>query len=377
MGLTMTHDSADNAFLVFATTRGQVGAVSLDFKTPSANMLQIAGLDSVDLPDHFVSNSIAMDGPTGGIYVCTSRSLAKLHWDLASQTISTEWITDYGEGKDDWYYGRIGPGSGTSPTLMGPSGVAEYIVIADGESPMNVRFYDTSSGVEVGKHLVSFGGATGGNTTTEQSIVVLGYKAVLSNNWVADIVTPFCSEWFASTNASDSLKKECPFLFGQAVGGIEQFEIDPATGNVRSTWANPDVSCTSTIPLVSAATGTMYCLGKRDRKERRAVFTIEAVSWETGKSLYHVEISSLLLANGLYAGTIVGTDNDVVMGTLGGIVRVSKPAADVAVPCVDERDEALHRPPSAVWQAMQQLADWNEEGHIPTKAQLAALGLVA
>ena len=414
IGLTMTYGpTADKAFLVYATTRGQVGAVSLDFSTPSANMHQIPGLDAVELPDHFVSNSIALDGPAGGIYVVTSRALSKLHWDFDTLTISEDWLTDYGNGHDEWFFGRLGPGAGASPTIVGPNGFAEFCVISDGETPMNVRFYNATTGVEVGKHVVHFGGATGGNTTTEQSIVVLGYKAVLSNNWVADIVTPFCAEWFASTNASDALKKECPFIFGQAVPGLEQFEIDPATGTVVSTWANPDISCSSTIPLVSAATNTLYCLGKRDRhgvaEGRRAVFTIEAIDWETGASLYHFEISSSLLANGLYAGTIVGTGNDVVMGTLGGIVRVSPPPPPPAAPSslapsvdqhdvgqseaqrsaasfsLDERDadllKRLHLPPltpsvAAVWEAMQQLADWNSEGHIPIPAELSAIGLV-
>jgi hypothetical protein len=134
------------------------------------------------------------------------------------------------------------------------------------------------------------------------------------------------------------------------------------TGAVRSVWANPNVSCTSVVPTVSAANGIFYCLGKRpaadanpphsvsgatsatataatsaataaataadagagastganfiggssDVDRLRDQYTIEAVSWETGASLFHVPIGSTLLSNGLYAGTIVGSKVTII-----------------------------------------------------------------
>lgn len=83
-------------------------------------------------------------------------------------------------------------------------------------------------------------------------------------------------------------------------------------GVVSSVWANANVSCTSVVPVVSAANDVFYCLGKRpasteSNRFKRDQFTIEALSWRTGESLYHVELGSTLLSNGLYAGTIVGT----------------------------------------------------------------------
>ena len=197
------------------------------------------------------------------------------------------------------------------------------------------------------------------------------------NNWINDEVTSFCSEWFASTGASDALKKECPYLFGQFVNGIEQFEINPVTNDVTSKWANNEVSCTSTVPIVSS-NGVFYCAGKRSRPAKRDVFTIEAVDWETGKSLYHVEISTTLLANGLYAGTIIGTDGDIVMGTLAGVLRVATVSPDVSVhyrlnDASSSLDNVNQLPP--VWQHMQLLYDWNKAGHVPSKAELLKLGL--
>lgn len=122
VGLTMTFGtSLQDTFLVYATTKGQVGAVSLDFATPSRNVYRIEGIEGVELPDHFVSNSIAMDGPAGGVYVCTSHAMNRLKWDAATLTLSGDWQTVYGTGYDEWYWGRLGPGCGTSPTIVGPT----------------------------------------------------------------------------------------------------------------------------------------------------------------------------------------------------------------------------------------------------------------
>jgi len=405
VGLTMTFDSpGEKAFLVFSTTRGQVGAVAVDFQTASP-LFQIPGIDTVALPSAFVNNPIALDGPEGGIYVATSKSMVRLQWNPTAITVSADWLTDYGNGDDDWMWGRVGPGCGSSPTLMGPTGgVAEFVVITDGENPMNIRFYSVTDGREVGKHVVTFGGATGGNSTTEQSVVVWGYRAVVVNNYVASKVTTTCSEFFAALNVSDALKHECPFLFGAFVNGIEQFELDPATGLVTSSWANPNVSCTSVVPVVSTVDGILYCVGKRARPKKRDIFTMEAVDWATGQSLYHVETSSSLLANGLYAGTIIGTSGDIVMGNMAGVTRWSSSAApqsSVFKGASDEEsapsrsgtsDESSDSPkPSpesttdgfkrsdprtaAAARALDQLVTWYEAGHSPSEAELAAVGL--
>jgi len=397
VGLTISFEDND-AYLIYATTLGKVGAVSLDFKRTS-NTVQITGNDEVTVPSHFISNSIAFDGDNGGIYACTSKSMIKLNWNDVKKTISNSWRTDYGDGADDWHWGRLGPGCGTSPTIMGPSGKPEYVVITDGENPMNIRFYNVHSGKEVGKHTVSFGGATGGNSTTgesmmlfflfaarileiifnhvslltliDQSITVYGYKAVVVNNYVQSQVTPFCSEYFAKLpGVTDALIHECPYIFGSYVNGIEQFELNPLTGAVRSVWSNANVSCTSVVPVLSAANEVFYCIGKRSRKveKLRDVFTVEAIDWRTGRSLYHVKLSPSLLYNGLYAGTIIGTEHDLVMGSLAGVIRLTPGSDDSAI----IKDASAISP---VWKLFELMGAWNEVGHVPTTEEIEALGL--
>jgi hypothetical protein len=373
VGLTMTHD-ADLPFLIFATTKGQVGAVSVDFKVASP-LFRIAGIEKVANPDKFVSNSIGMDGPLGGIYVVTSISMNRLQWDPLTRTISGSWSTEYGSGNDEWFYGRLGPGAGTSPTISGPSGEPEYVVITDGENPMNIRYFNAKTGEETGKHVVMFGCTAGAacNSTTDQSIVVSGYKSVAVQNFVGPKVTPFCSEWFASLPVTDALKMECPYMFGAYVNGVEQFELDPKTGVVRSVWANSDVSCTSSIPVLSEESGILYCLGKRERPMKRATYTIEAMSWATGRSLFHVELSPVLLANSLYAATEIGTSNDIVMGTLAGIVRVSenKAVSSATSKAPETIEQAMHEIMSKskhadMWEQFDALQQMNEKGQVPS-----------
>ena len=215
---------------------------------------------------------------------------------------------------------------------------------------------------------------------TEQSITILGHKAVVTNNYMNDIVSSFCTEWFAELGLSDALKMECPFLFGQAIPGVEQFEI-MESGEVVSKWVNTEVSCTSTIPVVSANDEVLYCVGKRSRPKGRDMFTIEAIDWNTGKSLHYVDIGSTLLSNGLYAGRCIGTMGDVVMGSLSGVIRVSSPASpsdtdrgyrinDKVVRGVEEDDNL-----SPAWKIMQQFADWNAIGHVPSKEELHLLNI--
>ena len=104
----------------------------------------------------------------------------------------------------------------------------------------------------------------------------------------------------------------------------------------------------------------------------RSIYTIEALSWTTGRSLYHVELSPYLLVNSLYAATEVGANRDIVMGSLGGILRVAD-AASVSASLRLSELKAEELPP--VWQVLDELAQVAEKGGLPNEALLAKLGL--
>lgn len=83
---------------------------------------------------------------------------------------------------------------------------------------------------------------------------------------------------------------------------------------MKSNWVNKEVSCTSSIPVVSEKDKAFYCLGKRDS------FTLESLSWETGKSYFSKPLGSFY--NPLYAGTEIGPNNELLIGTILGPIRI-------------------------------------------------------
>jgi hypothetical protein len=98
--------------------------------------------------------------------------------------------------------------------------------------------------------------------------------------------------------------------------GAEKFEWDPSTRELQSVWVNQAISLPNGIPSMSAATGLIYDVGQRN-----GVWTMEALSWETGESVFHSMIGSDLKYNSAYAGTEVGLGGGVYTGTLAGILR--------------------------------------------------------
>lgn len=71
-----------------------------------------------------ITNSFALDSK-GGIFVVTSLYMNKVRWNGQQRELHYEWATKYHEQNQDTYWGRFGPGSGSSPTLMGHKGDGE------------------------------------------------------------------------------------------------------------------------------------------------------------------------------------------------------------------------------------------------------------
>jgi len=99
--------------------------------------------------------------------------------------------------------------------------------------------------------------------------------------------------------------------------GAEKFEWDPLTRELRSVWVNPEVSLPNGIPTMSAATGLIYDVGQRG-----GVWTMEALSWNTGESVFFYEFGPELKYNSAYAATEVGLEGGLYSGTILGMVRV-------------------------------------------------------
>lgn len=79
---------------------------------------------------HYITNSFAMD-KKGGVYVVTALYLCKVEWSSVDKSLKLAWASRYHQKVEATYWGRFGPGSGSSPSLMGKDD-AEYVVITDG-----------------------------------------------------------------------------------------------------------------------------------------------------------------------------------------------------------------------------------------------------
>ena len=142
VGLSATWDGN----VVYITNYGKVGVLSMDFKFIS-NVVQLPGSSELSLPGKMVTNSFALDSK-GGVFVVGSMFMNKVRWNGDLKTLVLEWSTQYHAKEPEMYWGRFGPGSGASPTLMGHKGdgEAEYVVITDGDKQMNIIYFDSEKG---------------------------------------------------------------------------------------------------------------------------------------------------------------------------------------------------------------------------------------
>jgi hypothetical protein len=157
-------------------------------------------------------------------------------------------------------------------------------------------------------------------------VVVYENKAVVVNNWfdatadvpkvchimkmVHDITGDFGP-------ISDKTVDGCPFALNKFALGVQQFEFDNVSKTAKLVWTRSDVSCTSSIPVVSEFDKTFYCIGHRDNK-----YTLEVLSWETGEQVLYKELGSFY--NPFYAGNELGVHRDFIIGSLLGPIRVTE-----------------------------------------------------
>jgi hypothetical protein len=108
----------------------------------------------------------------------------KLRWDPHGRSLSLVWSTPYGEKEDDQLQapGRLGGGSGTTPTIIGNKKEGRMVVICDGAPLMHVMFFDCENGRVLSRTPVTFGNDSVQFTTTEQSVTGHGYRVMVTSN---------------------------------------------------------------------------------------------------------------------------------------------------------------------------------------------------
>ncbi|WP_299491564.1 hypothetical protein [uncultured Shewanella sp.] len=308
VGINMTYDG----FIAMTTSAGLLVVVSRDFSVYTALSIGV---------DQSVSNSIAID-EEGGIYVLTNKQIHRVQWDGVK--LDLLWSTDYESGPDEPLPGRLGTGSGSTPTLMGRQGEDKFVVFTDGSELMNLvlvwrdKIPDGWMSISEGKDRriaaefpITFGLDDATRSVSEQSVLVRGYSAmVVDNQYSLDT-----SDWLDNPNAGamtvlfSNLGFNTPF-------GVEKFSWDPGSRKVISNWANQE-SCPNGIPTMSVASNIAYCWG-----QRRAKWTLLGFDWDSGETVVEVPMGYGVRYNSTYAATQIGHDGQVVSGTLLGLVRI-------------------------------------------------------
>ncbi len=271
VGITMTYDGQ----VAFATEQGRVGVVPRQPDRMTADNLVVYSINGPDCSGgpagavETVSNSIAAD-EQGGIYVVTSHAMYRIDWD--GHALTQGWRATYA-GAGGSGGGRLGAGSGATPTLMGTdAGDDRFVVITDGQDLMHLDLLwrdaipDDWTPVRPGADRriaceipVTFGNPDAQRSLSEQSVLVRGRSAFVVNNLQQlDPVTGRFPPQFAPYS---QLLSGLP---GNAPRGIQRFDWDPATRTCDVAWSNPDVAIPNGIPTLSAATGYVYGIGARN-----------------------------------------------------------------------------------------------------------------
>jgi hypothetical protein len=245
--------------------------------------------------------------------------MIRLNWD--GKSLVKAWDSPY-PSSDVLMPGRLGRGSGTTPTVMGTGNQDKLVVIADGEKRMNIIAFWRDKIPQNWKPLPGFSERVAGVTPilfgdpsrersiTDQSLLVRGYEAVAVNNDYGDHQADVWSNFWIILWSN--YKDYAPY-------GIEKFEWVPGERTLRSVWANSKLSVPNGIPTMSSQTNQIYYLGQHEEK-----WTIEGVDWTTGELSFRYPLENAVKYNSYYAAMEIGYDGDLVTGIVGGALRLGR-----------------------------------------------------
>jgi len=329
---------AFDGHIVFVTNQGRLGYLSRDFKNYSEVFIENHKAD--------ISNSISID-ENGGVFVLTARAIHKIQI-TPNTSVTHQWEIPYTSSEQPTD-GRLGSGSGTTPSLMGfGKGNDKFVVFANGQNLMNLilvwRDELPSNWKAIGNNhprIAAIEPITfiplekrvnmnlkGLTSVTEQSILIRGYDAVVVSNKYGK---PNSVMSKVVQVISDSMGRKLS-LGGRVVAlsnhkavspkGIEKFTWSSADKKLSSTWANDKISCPNGIPSMSEPAGMMYCVGADIDGPSNffmgTSWTFEGINWLTGKRVFSYKTGSKFTFNSFYAGTEIGLNRALITGIVGG-----------------------------------------------------------
>jgi hypothetical protein len=330
VGITMLPDG----YIAFATKLGMIGVVPRQPEAMCAETLQVFSINGdaacndsaiADADLEQVSNSIAAD-ETSAIYVVTSGAQYRINWD--GKSLRQQWRASY-EGAGNSGAGRLGGGSGSTPSVMGNPGQPDrFVVLTDAQPLMHLVLMwkdDIPSDwqpIKPGRDRriaceipVNFGDNSLTESLSEQSVLVRGYASVVVNNKMK--LDALLSQIPAQAQPFAQLLSGLSF---NRPSGLQRIDWDPASRSCKTIWGNPDISIPNGIPTMSAKTGQIFGIGSRT-VNGLDFWTLEAVNFASGQSSFHITSTPYPTDNSFYAATTIGPDNSVWTGTFGGVTR--------------------------------------------------------
>ena len=325
VGANITFDGR----LVLTTDHGWVVCLARDFSEYDALQLrgsQVAAdwcAHQAQVKGHtgygWVRTSCCVDDKNG-IYVSSRDHTHKVVWTgdrLSVDESDGAWTAEYRNG--------AGNGSGTTPSLMGFDDEDRFVVIGDGDRVVNITLLWRDEIPEdwtqlpgaPSRRIAGIGPANMGDPDkldiqTEQSITVSGYGAMTVNNEPASL----------PDGVPATASRGLAFFLGHhpeyTPHGVHKYEWDPQRHSFVEAWVNTEVSSPNSVPYVSQSADLVYTCGTRDGR-----WTIEALDWTTGESVFHYVLGDSQF-NTLGAGVTLDEAGRLLFGTIFGKARINR-----------------------------------------------------
>jgi hypothetical protein len=236
----------------FTSTKGLVGLAE-------AGSVRSVSLRTLYHPEERITNGFAVG--RNGVFIVSDRALYCFRRSDSGMP-AVRWRREYEPGARK--PGQIGPGSGTTPTLLGH----KYVAFCDNAEPMNVLIVDQETGDEVSRHRA----LKADKSACENSPIGYKFGLVVVNTY--GYKSPFSGG-------------------GSTVGGMTRLDVDPASGRCRQRWtrgASLPLNIWSTTPKLSSPDGIIYAYTRVDRGSTR-MWVVVGVNFETGETVFSLPIS--------------------------------------------------------------------------------------
>jgi hypothetical protein len=240
-----------------------------------------------------ITNSFAVD-EEGGVYLVTDVAAYRL--DLGSSGFAVVTWREVYENSGIAKPGQVGPGSGTTPTLLGH----DLVAIADNADPMNVVVYRRANSTNSSRTVCVQPVFEKGASATDNSLIGAGRSLVVENNY-----------GYSGPAATQGGKSTAP--------GLERVDLDADGTGCRSVWRSGERAPT-VVPKLSAANGIVYTYTKDARDDGVDAWYLTALDFRTGRTIYKRLGGEGLGHNNNYAPVTLGPDGTAYVGVLGGLV---------------------------------------------------------